>query len=132
MEVFQPNMSGSNKLQITNKEFDAEIAKVKAEAKAEAEAKIAELEAQAQEATEELTKIRCDTEIYVFLAYLVGADIPPPPIPSLWHKDRNLMQRSLYSMIMDVKKKRPELFVENCERPLTNKIWTYMRRLINT
>ena len=42
-------MSGSDKLQITNEEFDAEISKVKAEvkaeAKAEAEAKISELEA---------------------------------------------------------------------------------------
>ena len=56
---------------------------------------------------------RCELEVLNFIAYFVGADIPPPPIPSIWHKERDMMQQSMYSIIMAMKKKQEELHKDN-------------------
>ena len=70
-----------------------------------------ESEKQSKKLQDEVDKFKSDTEIYVFLAYLVGANAPyPPQIPTLWQLDRDLMVKSLYTMVMSIKKKRPELF----------------------
>ena len=88
--------------------------------------------AEEKKAKDELENIRWEAEIYIFLAYMVGADTPPspPPIPTLWHKDRNLMLRSMYYMLMAIKKKRPELFEDISERPLSHRVWTYLKQFV--
>jgi len=71
-----------------------------------------ESEKQSKKLQDEVDKFKSDTEVYVFLSYFVGANAPfPPQIPTLWQLDRDLMVKSLYTIIMGIKKKRPELFI---------------------
>ena len=117
-------------------EPDAKCAAKMAELEAKYAAKMAEFEEKFKTMDHDwqvkFDKLQYDAEPIIFLGYLAGADMPEPPaIPSQWHTDRNLMQRSLYSMLTVMKKKQPELCPGDFDRPLTSKIWCHMKQLVN-
>ena len=80
------------------------------------------------EAEKKEDQMRCELEVLEFIAYFVGAGIPPPPIPSIWHKERNLMQQSMHTIILAKKRKQPELLKKNKSRSFMDIFRSIMMR----